>query len=222
MAYVYVSAEFHKQEPQSWKHLRTNMYPKVKVRAQREEADQYAYEKSSLQSLKAFEWLSPQHLSSSDDSPGPVARVPRSYAPKSPPPSFYASREQANKKKTVAEESPKKVRATSAPRPRAVLSSPENDRIIRSRTHERNEEHSGLKNGSPCHNRRPQYKIFPKSSAAESFTPAQGHNKGSAEPKNDTQARGGTEGADASMRSGHRKKITPSSVHKLLGKLTWK
>ncbi|XP_011091233.1 uncharacterized protein LOC105171728 [Sesamum indicum] len=197
------------------------MYPKVKVRVQREEADQYAYEKSSLQSLKAFEWLSPQHFSSSDDSPGPVARVPRSYAPKSPPPSFYASRELANKKNTVMEESPKKARATSAPRPRAVLSSPENDRIIGSRTQERKEEHSGLKNGGPNQNRRPQCKIFPKSSAAESFTPAQGHNKGSAEPKDDTRAKGGTEGVDSSMRTGPRKKIAPSSVHKLLGKLTW-
>ncbi|KAL0414220.1 UNVERIFIED_CONTAM: hypothetical protein Sradi_1623700 [Sesamum radiatum] len=157
-----------------------------------------------------------------DDSPGPVARVPRSYAPKSPTPSFYASREQANKKKTVTEESPKKGRATSAPRPRAVLSSPENDRIIGSRTQERKEEHSGLKNGGPYQNRRPQCKIFPKSSSAESFTPAQGQNKESADPKDGTRAKGGPEGADSGMRTGPRRKITPSSVHKLLDKLTWK
>lgn len=41
------------------------VYPKVKVRVQREEADQYAFEKTSLQSLKAFEWLSLHHFSSS-------------------------------------------------------------------------------------------------------------------------------------------------------------
>ncbi|KAK4405963.1 hypothetical protein Sango_0602800 [Sesamum angolense] len=167
---------------QSWRH-RQNMYPKVKVRAQREEADQYAYEKSSLQSLKAFEWLSPQHISSS---------------------------EQANKKKTVTEESPKKARATSA-----------HGRVPSYQVQGRKEEHSGLKNGGPYQNRRPQCKIFPKSSAAESFTPAPGHNKESAEPKDDTLAKGGMEGADSSMRTGPRKKITPSSVHKLLGKLTW-
>lgn len=41
------------------------VYPKVKVRVQREDADQYAYEKTSLQSLKAFEWLSVNDSSSS-------------------------------------------------------------------------------------------------------------------------------------------------------------
>lgn len=86
-----------------------------------------------------------------DESPGSVARIPRSYASKSPPPSFYASKglifyllylskqkyhaewfnlilstEETNKKKVVVEENQKNVRATSAPRPRAVLSSPGN------------------------------------------------------------------------------------------------
>lgn len=41
------------------------MYPKVKVRVQTDEDDQYACEKSSLQSLKAFEWLSLHRFSSS-------------------------------------------------------------------------------------------------------------------------------------------------------------
>lgn len=44
------------------------MYPKVKVREEKEEADQYAYEKSSLQSLKAFQWLSLADRSSSSSS----------------------------------------------------------------------------------------------------------------------------------------------------------
>ncbi|KAG8369799.1 hypothetical protein BUALT_Bualt14G0051200 [Buddleja alternifolia] len=105
------------------------MYPKVKVRVQKEEDDQYVYEKSSLESLKAFDWLSQNHFSSPDEAPGSVARIPRSYVPKSPIRNFLASKEETNKpKKTVVEESPKNVRATSAPRPRprAVLSSPGN------------------------------------------------------------------------------------------------
>ncbi|KAL6548273.1 hypothetical protein OROGR_008694 [Orobanche gracilis] len=40
------------------------MYPKVKVRIEREEDDQFAYEKTSLESLKSFEWLSLHHSSS--------------------------------------------------------------------------------------------------------------------------------------------------------------
>ncbi|KAL6519860.1 hypothetical protein OROMI_032754 [Orobanche minor] len=101
-----------------------NMYPKVKVRIEREEDDQFAYENTSLESLKAFEWLSLHHSSSLDESPAPVARVlPGSYSPKSPNPSFLTSKV-ANKKKAVTEENRKNVRPASAPRPRAVLSSP--------------------------------------------------------------------------------------------------
>ncbi|KAL6548272.1 hypothetical protein OROGR_008693 [Orobanche gracilis] len=56
-------------------------------------------------------------------SPASVVRVPRSYAPKSQNHSFLTS-QVANKKKTVAEENRKNDRPASAPRPRAVLSSP--------------------------------------------------------------------------------------------------
>lgn len=40
------------------------MYPKVKVREEIEEGDGYDYGRVSLQSLKAFEWLSLDHYSS--------------------------------------------------------------------------------------------------------------------------------------------------------------
>ncbi|KAL7145047.1 hypothetical protein ABFS83_07G052500 [Erythranthe nasuta] len=191
------------------------MYPKVKVRVQREEADQYAYEKSSLQSLKAFDWLSPHHFSSPDESTGSVARIPRSYAPKTPPPSFYASKEAAEKKKAVVEENQKNVRATSAPRPRprAVLSSPDNDGIIGSKKQARTEVLSpGLKNQTSNHNRHKLCKIFPKSVSAESFAPSQECNKKSAEQKNDSRAKGRTTLADSSIRAKGRKLI-PSPVH---------
>ncbi|KAI3469842.1 hypothetical protein Pfo_026505 [Paulownia fortunei] len=161
------------------------VYPKVKVRVQREEADQYAYEKSSLQSLKAFEWLSLHHFSSS---------------------------EETNKKKAVVEENQKNVRPTSAPRPRAVLSSPDNDGLIGTKTQARRELLSGLKNHTSSQNRHTHSKIFPKSAAAVSFAPTQGYNKESAEPKSNIRAKGRTSPADSSIRAGHRKKITPSSA----------
>ncbi|PIN05001.1 hypothetical protein CDL12_22461 [Handroanthus impetiginosus] len=190
------------------------MYPKVKVRVQREEADQYAYEKNSLESLKAFEWLSLHHVSSSDESPQPVVRVPRSYAPKSPTPSFLASKEETNKKKAVVEENQKNISASSAPRPRAVLSSPDNDEIIGSKAQARRELLSGLKNQNPCQNRHTQCKIFPKSESADSFGPAQGYSKESAEPKNSIRSKGRTTLADSITRAGFRKMMSPSAFQR--------
>ncbi|KAL6522791.1 hypothetical protein OROHE_016638 [Orobanche hederae] len=155
------------------------MYPKVKVRIEREEDDQFAYENTSLESLKAFEWLSLHHSSSLDESPTSVARVPRSYAPKSPNPSFLTSKV-ANKKKAVAEENRKNLRPASAPRPRAVLSSPVigtyNDGIIGSKPRTRGKLVSGLKNRHS--NRHSECRIFPKSTTSE--------------PKNDVRAKGRT------------------------------
>ncbi|KAK6161206.1 hypothetical protein DH2020_004587 [Rehmannia glutinosa] len=191
------------------------------VRVQREEADLYAYEKTSLQSLKAFEWLSLDNSSFSDESPVSVVRVPQSYAPKSPTPSFLTSKDGTNKKKSAVEENQKNIRPSSAPRPRAVLSSPGlllrlssifvNDGIIGNKTPTRGKLFTGLKN-RPSQNRHTLCKIFPKSAAPESVAPTQGYNKESAEDKNDNRAKGRTALADTSIRAGHYKKI-PSSVH---------
>lgn len=41
------------------------MYPKVKVREQIEGGDHHCYDRSCVQSLKAFEWLSLDHFSAS-------------------------------------------------------------------------------------------------------------------------------------------------------------
>ncbi|KAL8483170.1 hypothetical protein ACS0TY_026013 [Phlomoides rotata] len=130
------------------KYLQENMYPKVKVRVHGEEADQYDYEKASLQSLKAFEWLSSHNFTST----GSVVRVPCAYYPKTPPPSFLSSKG-TNKEKTVVEENQKNVRATSAPRPRAVLSSPDNDGIIGGRTQAKRQLFSGQKKRDSSQNR---------------------------------------------------------------------
>ncbi|KAL8479655.1 hypothetical protein ACS0TY_026532 [Phlomoides rotata] len=187
------------------------MYPKVKVRVQGEEADQYDYEKVSLQSLKAFEWLSSHNFTSTDDSPGSVVRVPRTYYPKTPPPSFLSS-QGTNKEKTVVEENQKNVRATSAPRPRAVLSSPDNDGIIGGRTHAKRQLFSGLKKRDSSQNRHTQCKIFPKSAAAEGVAPTKGLNKESAEPKSDNRTKSRTAVTDSRIRGGQRKKTILSSI----------
>ncbi|XP_057772333.1 uncharacterized protein LOC130991897 isoform X2 [Salvia miltiorrhiza] len=196
------------------KHLQENMYPKVKVRVQREDADQYVYEKNSLQSLKAFEWLSLNDSSSSDDSPRPVVRVPHSYVPLSPPPSFYRSKEETNKKNADVKENQKSVRATSAPRPRAVLSSPDNDGMIGQRTPTRAQiqPSPGPKNRVASQNRHTLCKIFPKSTTAEG-TPRKTHAKESSELKNDIRAKGRvTSLTDSRTRAAaaQRKKTAPS------------
>nr|XP_047977101.1 uncharacterized protein LOC125219229 [Salvia hispanica] len=195
------------------KPLPANMYPKVKVRVQREDADQYAYEKNSLQSLKAFEWLSLNHSSSSDDSSRPVVRVPQSYVPLSPPPSFYRSKEETNKKNADVKDGQKSLRATSAPRPRAVLSSPDNDEIIGQRTPTRTptQPFPGHKSRHAIQNRHTLCKIFPKSTTAEGLTPRKTHAKESSELKNDVIAKGRvTVLGDSRIRAApQRKKIAP-------------
>ncbi|GFP82085.1 abscisic acid receptor pyl8 [Phtheirospermum japonicum] len=156
------------------------VYPKVKVRVQREEDDIYAYEKSSLESLKAFDWLSLHHrYQQKEDSFGG---------------------------------DPKNVRPSSAPRPRVVLLSPDNDGIIGSKTPARTKLFSGLKDHPSSQNRHTRCKISPKSSGSESFiTPTQGYHKESVEPKNETRAKGRSAIGDLSIRARHHKKIAPSS-----------
>ncbi|KAH6820951.1 hypothetical protein C2S53_015253 [Perilla frutescens var. hirtella] len=198
------------------KHLQESMYPKVKVRVQREDADQYAYEKTSLQSLKAFEWLSLNDSSSSDDSPRAVVRVPRSYVPLSPPPSFYRSKDEINKNNAAVKEDQKSVRATSAPRPRAVLSSPDNDGIIGSITQARTQPSPGLKTRDSSQNRHTRCKIFPKSTAAEALAPTKAQDKELSGMKHDVRAKGRvTAVTDSRIRAAaHRRKVAPSSVQR--------
>ncbi|XP_022872672.1 uncharacterized protein LOC111391655 isoform X1 [Olea europaea var. sylvestris] len=153
------------------------MYPRVKVRVETNEENQYAYEKSSLQSLKGFQWLSLDDSSSLDESPQSPVRIPGSYVPKS-----------KDNKKTVLEEKPVNVRASSIPRPRAVLSSPDNDEINRSKMTTRRELLSGQKNHNLCQNRHTQCKVIPRYAA--SFTSSIVGNKEAVERKNDYRAKG--------------------------------
>ncbi|CAI9776028.1 unnamed protein product [Fraxinus pennsylvanica] len=183
--------------------LQLDMYPRVKVRKQVEEDDQYAYEKISLQSVKAFEWLSLNDFSSSDESPPSIVRVRGSNVPKSPISTCTGSKgEENNKTKTVSAENRKNVRASSVPRPRAVLSSPDNDGIIGSKTKTRRELHPSTKSHNTCQNRHTQHKVFPRSTAAESFGSTLVNNKEASERKNDPPAKGRAVPPDSSLRSG--------------------
>ncbi|XP_004247772.1 uncharacterized protein [Solanum lycopersicum] len=139
------------------------MYPRVKVRVQKEEDDQYAYQ--SLPSLKAFESLSISDFSSSDDSPTSVVRIPRACI-LSPDrhglPSLRGRMKENNQ--SIFGGSKPNTRATSVPRPRAVLSSPVNDQMISTRSKTKAEAVSDLKNHNTCQNRHHiKCKTFPKS-----------------------------------------------------------
>lgn len=128
------------------------MYPRVrvKVRGGGEEEDEEreqenpvsVQDENSSLLLKVFESISLH----SRFSPGnehqsaslPQARVPKSYVPNVPMPSISVSKDATSrstgkKKKEVDEESRTNIRASSVPRPRAVLSSPNNDEMIGSR-----------------------------------------------------------------------------------------
>ncbi|XP_051128075.1 uncharacterized protein LOC127249361 [Andrographis paniculata] len=124
----------------------------------------------------------------------------------SPPPSFHTSKEQTQRKNTAAAvEDRKSARATSAPRPRAVLSSPENDLIIgRKKSHARKEQLPGLEN----RNRHAQCKILPKSVAFDCSSPARGYNKELVEPRSSIRAKNRAS-SDSSTKKKDEKKTAP-------------
>lgn len=109
------------------------MYPKVKVRTDGRD-DQHAHDWSSLLSLKDIQFLCLQDScipvkGHQDVSPPIVARIPKSYVPNVIMPQVSVS-EEAEKKSYSTEEDRLNIRASSIPRPRAVLSSPDNDAVI--------------------------------------------------------------------------------------------
>lgn len=145
------------------------MYPKVKVRDQQEEDDQYAYGLGSLQSLKAFDAISISDLSSPDDSPTSVVRIPRSYISNSAKPASPVSTGATNNKiQKTSSEGTTKPRSSSVPRPRAVLSSPDNDQSIGVSNKPRAKLLPGLKSQNTCQSRHTQCKIIPRMAKAES------------------------------------------------------
>ncbi|CAH9095171.1 unnamed protein product [Cuscuta epithymum] len=141
------------------------MYPKVKVRDQEEGDDDrwYAYGLGSLESLKAFEAISLSVLSSSDDSPTSVVRIPTSYMSSSPkPPTPLPTEATSTKSEKTSSGRETTMRASLVPRPRAVLSSPDNDQIIGSSNKGRARLRPSLRNQNVCQSRGVQCKTIPR------------------------------------------------------------
>ncbi|XP_068663887.1 uncharacterized protein [Aristolochia californica] len=139
------------------------MYPKVKVREEVEPVAAAEEVRSAL-GLKAFESLSLDNPSGPDNSPQSLPRIPESYVPNMPklsvavkkgnkskdfirnrsPPSLLKEK---NNKSEHDDDNPSNIRASSVPRPRAVLSSPDNDGVIGSRNRLARAKQTTLKTG---------------------------------------------------------------------------
>ncbi|KAJ6689207.1 hypothetical protein OIU85_005592 [Salix viminalis] len=141
------------------------MYPKVKVRTDGQD-DQPPHSWSSLLSLKDVQFLCLQDSCSpakghQDESPPPIARIPKSYSPTVIMPRVSVS-EGTDKKNNFTEEDRPNIRASSIPRPRAVLSSPDNDAVIGNNYNKTKvARSSALKNSKVIQNRHEQCKAVP-------------------------------------------------------------
>jgi len=170
------------------------MYPKVKVR-EHEEDDQIAFYVHEGP-LEDFESLHTYDLNSSvtefdDDSPRSVVRIPKSYIsnsdiPMTPLPKAEGKRD--NKVKD-AEDSKPDVKVASVLRPRAVLSSPDNDGVIRNRNKAKADLLSGLKNHNLCQNRHTRCKVTPKRSTSENSITKKGESREVAAIKSELKGR---------------------------------
>ncbi|XWS13917.1 hypothetical protein CRYUN_Cryun36dG0079900 [Craigia yunnanensis] len=136
------------------------MYPRVKVEEQ-DQDDQHAmedYKISSVLSLKDV--LSLSMLDSyfpvkrhQDVSPMRTARIPKSYVPEVEKPSDSAPEEAEKNKTKIDEEARPNIRVSSTPRPRAVISSPDNDAVIGNKNRIKGEYRTALKNNNMVQNR---------------------------------------------------------------------
>ncbi|XWS08727.1 hypothetical protein CRYUN_Cryun40dG0025900 [Craigia yunnanensis] len=127
------------------------------------------YKISSVLSLKDVPFLSTldsyfpvkRHQ---DVSPMRTARIPESYVPDVEKPSDSASEEAEKNKTKTDEEARPNSRVSSTPRPRAVISSPDNDAVIGNKNRIKGEYRTALKNHNRVQNRHTtQSRIFPKS-----------------------------------------------------------
>lgn len=138
------------------------MYPKVKVREEARD-DEDVYGRSfyqALDSLSLHSYPSPAVKEHKDESPPVVVRIPKSYVSKSDMPLAPVSKGSAKSiNRNVIEEEKQNIRASSVPRPRAVLSSPDNDGIVRSKNKTRAELLSGLKNHNSCQKSKPTHPV---------------------------------------------------------------
>ncbi|XP_039070954.1 uncharacterized protein LOC120218013 [Hibiscus syriacus] len=138
------------------------MFPRVKVKEENQEDHQQVvkdYKINSVLSLKDVLFLSmldscfpvKRH---EDISPTPTARIPKSYLPEVEKHSDTSS-EGSGKSKTKVEdeEARPNIRASSTPRPRAVISSPDNDAVIGYKNKIEGRQRRALTNHSTVQNR---------------------------------------------------------------------
>ncbi|XP_057960120.1 uncharacterized protein LOC131152313 [Malania oleifera] len=136
------------------------VYPKVKVREQ-EQDDQ-----SAEQDIDSSET---EYL---EDSSHIIAKIPKTYVPNLPTPKISVSKGaissmpcyslQRKKEKKADEDDKSNIRASSVPRPRAVLSSPENDGMIGNQNRTKAERLSALNDHNMVPNRHAKCKVIRK------------------------------------------------------------
>ncbi|XP_039057796.1 uncharacterized protein LOC120201210 [Hibiscus syriacus] len=114
------------------------MIPGVKVKEENQEDEQVVkdYKMNSVLSLKDVLFLSMLDScfpvkTHEDVSPMPTARIPKSYVPQVEKHSDTSSEGSVKSKtKSEEEEARPNIRVSSTPRPRAIISSPDNDAVI--------------------------------------------------------------------------------------------
>lgn len=147
------------------------MYPKVKVRGEAQDIDEDDYATrfyKALDALSLHNFPSPPVKELEDNSLPSVVRIPKSYVSKPVMPMAPVSKGSAKSiNRKIVEEEKQNIRASSVPRPRAVLSSPDNDGILGSKEKSKQEISSGLKNHNQRQNRHVRCKVIPTSIDAE-------------------------------------------------------
>ncbi|KAH7522007.1 hypothetical protein FEM48_Zijuj07G0092200 [Ziziphus jujuba var. spinosa] len=108
-----------------------------------------------------------------DVSPPSIAKVPKSYMPSVAIPTISVPEEAEKKNEKFEEDNQQNIRASSIPRPRAVLSSPSpsayNDVVIGNKNRVKTERPSVLKNRKTIQNRHALCKVIPSRTAENSM-----------------------------------------------------
>ncbi|GAB4851335.1 hypothetical protein Ancab_030728 [Ancistrocladus abbreviatus] len=166
----------------------------------------------SLQKLKAFDTLSIRAFNSTVKehkhvSAPSTAKVPRSYVPISVTPPTEPRGVGKIKKEAEVDDKPR-IRASSVPRPRAVLSSPDNDEMIGSRIKVRTERPPALKDLNQLQGQHSKCKATPSTATAQSPMERQAEYRQTAN-KNNAKGKKGLAIPDGNHRA-HIGKSNPS------------
>ncbi|KAH9620951.1 hypothetical protein KSS87_010700 [Heliosperma pusillum] len=142
------------------------MYPKVRVRSL-EEDDEFEFDHPASP-LKAFSSLTirdytPPAKGSKQASSLSVAKVPKLHTPTSITPPHALPKAQVKSELESDDTNRKHNRASSIPRPRAVISSPDNDELLGSKNRTRIQRLSGLKSRNLSESLRTECRLAPTS-----------------------------------------------------------